>query len=225
MQKKNKLMLAAAIGMVAVVVATTAVRCSIARTADEAGAEPPAAAAEQPAGREGAPEGGARGEAGDGPEAIVEELRGTAWVGRRRLRRDPRLPRRGVRRVRRVLGRPRRLRGRGRGVVGGPALARRVPAAGRAGAGGGVHAGARGGRRRRLGGLGRLPPRRPVRGGAGGGRRRGGDGAGGALPGAHRRRRGRPRPGDRRMGRAPTPPPRARRPSTARCSSTRARGA
>lgn len=37
MQKKNKLMLAAAIGMVAVVVATTAVRCSIARTADEAG--------------------------------------------------------------------------------------------------------------------------------------------------------------------------------------------
>ena len=80
MQKKNKLMLAAAIGMVAVVVATTAVRCSIARTADEAGAEPPAAAAEQPAGREGAPEGGARGEAGDGPEAIVEELRGTAWV-------------------------------------------------------------------------------------------------------------------------------------------------
>lgn len=80
MQKKNKLMLAAAIGMVAVVVATTAVRCSIARTADEAGAEPPAAAAEQPAGREGALEGGARGEAGDGPEAIVEELRGTAWV-------------------------------------------------------------------------------------------------------------------------------------------------
>ena len=80
MQKKNKLMLAAAIGMVAVVVATTAVRCSIARTADEAGAEPPVAAAEQPAGREGAPEGGARGEAGDGPEAIVEELRGTAWV-------------------------------------------------------------------------------------------------------------------------------------------------
>lgn len=80
MQKKNKLMLAAAIGMVAVVVATTAVRCSIARTADEAGAEPPAAAAEQPAGREGVPEGGARGEAGDGPEAIVEELRGTAWV-------------------------------------------------------------------------------------------------------------------------------------------------
>lgn len=80
MQKKNKLMLAAAIGMVAVVVATTAVRCSIARTADEAGAEPPAAAAEQPAGREGTPEGGARGEAGDGPEAIVEELRGTAWV-------------------------------------------------------------------------------------------------------------------------------------------------
>lgn len=80
MQKKNKLMLAAAIGMVAVVVATTAVRCSIARTADEAGAEPPATAAEQPAGREGAPEGGARGEAGDGPEAIVEELRGTAWV-------------------------------------------------------------------------------------------------------------------------------------------------
>ena len=33
MQRKNKAMLAAAIGMVAIVVATTAVRCSIAHTA------------------------------------------------------------------------------------------------------------------------------------------------------------------------------------------------
>ena len=165
MQKKNKLMLAAAIGMVAVVVATTAVRCSIARTADEAGAEPPAAAAEQPAGREGALEGGARGEAGDGPEAIVEELRGTAWVaadgsGATLAFRDGAFVESDGASVALAA-----FEVEGAGSSEGPALARRVPAAGRAGAGGGVHAGARGGRRRRLGGLGRLPPRRPVRGG------------------------------------------------------------
>ena len=49
MQRKNKAMLAAAIGMVAIVVATTAVRCSIAHTAGQADTDPPAASVEQPA--------------------------------------------------------------------------------------------------------------------------------------------------------------------------------
>lgn len=35
MQKKNKLMLAAAIGMVAIVIGSTAVRCSVAHTVEE----------------------------------------------------------------------------------------------------------------------------------------------------------------------------------------------
>ena len=39
MQKKNKLMLAAALGMVAIVVASTAVRCSVAHTAEDRGQE------------------------------------------------------------------------------------------------------------------------------------------------------------------------------------------
>lgn len=44
MQKKNKVMLAAAIGMVAVIIGSTAVRCSIAHTVEEsAGSEPQAA--------------------------------------------------------------------------------------------------------------------------------------------------------------------------------------
>ena len=44
MQKKNKLMLAATIGMVAIVVGSTAVRCSVAHTVEE-GAEPTGTAA------------------------------------------------------------------------------------------------------------------------------------------------------------------------------------
>ena len=52
MQRKNKAMLAAAIGMVAIIVATTAVRCSIAHTAGQADADPSAASVEQPAEQE-----------------------------------------------------------------------------------------------------------------------------------------------------------------------------
>ena len=80
MQRKNKAMLAAAIGMVAIVVATTAVRCSIAHTAGQADTDPPAASVEQPAEQEG-PETGT--EAGEGPDeaaAVLEELRGSAWT-------------------------------------------------------------------------------------------------------------------------------------------------
>lgn len=81
MQKKNKLMLAAAIGMVAVVVATTAVRCSIAHTASEGeGAHPAAEAAQEgPAadgGDAGAPEEGPA----EGADEILARLRGTSWV-------------------------------------------------------------------------------------------------------------------------------------------------
>ena len=52
MQRKNKAMIAAAIGMVAIVVATTAVRCSIAHTAGQPTPTPPAASLEQPAEQE-----------------------------------------------------------------------------------------------------------------------------------------------------------------------------
>lgn len=81
MQKKNKLMLAAAIGMVAVVVATTAVRCSIAHSAaEDAGPQPAAEAAQEapPAdgGADGEPEEGPAGEA----DEVLARLRGSAWV-------------------------------------------------------------------------------------------------------------------------------------------------
>ena len=81
MQKKNKLMLAAAVGMVAVVVATTAVRCTIAHTAseDEAGRPAAEAALEEPAADGGE---GATTEAGEADEAgeTLARLRGGSWV-------------------------------------------------------------------------------------------------------------------------------------------------
>lgn len=72
MQKKNKLMLAAAVGMVAVVVATTAVRCTIAHTASEDEAGRPAADGGE----------GAATEAGEADEAgeTLARLRGGSWV-------------------------------------------------------------------------------------------------------------------------------------------------
>ena len=81
MQKKNKLMLAAAIGMVAVVVATTAVRCSIAHTVSEdEGAQPAAEAAQEAPdaddGDAAAPEEGPAEGAGE----TLARLRGTPWV-------------------------------------------------------------------------------------------------------------------------------------------------
>ena len=75
MQRKNKAMIAAAIGMVAIVVATTAVRCSIAHTAGQADADPPAASLEQPAEQEGPETEPEAGEETDGASAVLEELR------------------------------------------------------------------------------------------------------------------------------------------------------
>lgn len=80
MQRKNKAMLAAAIGMVAIIVATTAVCCSIAHTAGQADADPSAASVEQPAEQEG-PEMETEAEKGpDEAAAVLEELRGSAWT-------------------------------------------------------------------------------------------------------------------------------------------------
>lgn len=80
MQRKNKVMIAAAIGMVAIVVATTAVRCSIAHTAGQADADPPAASLEQPAEQEGPETEPEAGEGTDEASAVLEELRGSAWT-------------------------------------------------------------------------------------------------------------------------------------------------
>lgn len=80
MQRKNKAMLAAAIGMVAIVVATTAVRCSIAHTAGQANADPLAASLEQPAEQEGPETEPEAGEGTDEASAVLEELRGSAWT-------------------------------------------------------------------------------------------------------------------------------------------------
>lgn len=80
MQKKNKVMLAAAIGMVAIVVASTAVRCSIAHTAEQReGADAPAIAEGQtaPVAEAAQPEGD--GAEGDLAEQILSELRASAW--------------------------------------------------------------------------------------------------------------------------------------------------
>lgn len=80
MQKKNKLMLAAAIGMVAIVVGSTAVRCSVAHTVEEraepagTGAAIESAVQAQDAGQSAQ---GAPGE--DATAEIVALLRANAW--------------------------------------------------------------------------------------------------------------------------------------------------
>lgn len=84
MQKKNKVMLAAAMGMLAIVVASTAVRCSIARTAaEDAGWEQAREApAEQPAepGGAGTPSEPEGREGAAGLEAgILADLQGSVW--------------------------------------------------------------------------------------------------------------------------------------------------
>lgn len=80
MQKKNKVMLAAAIGMVAIVVASTAVRCSLAATAKE---EQPqkgeATAVEQEAPVPGAASLPTEEEVDSLAEQIIAELRACAW--------------------------------------------------------------------------------------------------------------------------------------------------
>ena len=85
MQRKNKAMIAAAIGMVAIVVATTAVRCSIAHTAGQADADPPAASLEQPAEQEGPETEPEAGEETDGASAVLP----TARARRSPSARDP----------------------------------------------------------------------------------------------------------------------------------------
>lgn len=78
MQKKNKVMLAAAIGMVAIVVASTAVRCSVAHTAEGQGGQgTEAAAPEQAATAPAQPPQEA--EEGDLAAQIIAELRACAW--------------------------------------------------------------------------------------------------------------------------------------------------
>lgn len=79
MQKKNKVMLAAAIGMVAIVIGSTAVRCSIAHTVEESAqseAQAPAESIAQDAG--GANAGGAA-SAADASQEIAKLLQGNVW--------------------------------------------------------------------------------------------------------------------------------------------------
>lgn len=81
MRKKNKLMLVAAVGMVAIVIASTAVRCSVAHTADESRGQDGEPAVEQAADpREDAPSGQEGGEGEADLEAdILAVLQGNVW--------------------------------------------------------------------------------------------------------------------------------------------------
>lgn len=79
MQKKNKVMLAAAIGMVAVVIGSTAVRCSIAHTVEEsvrADAQAPVESIVQDAGSTGAADAVS---ATDTSEEVEKTLQGSVW--------------------------------------------------------------------------------------------------------------------------------------------------
>ncbi|MDJ1649856.1 MULTISPECIES: hypothetical protein [Gordonibacter] len=80
MQGKNKLMVAAAIGMVAVVVAATAVRCSAERAAEEAVPPEPARAEQATAPEEGAEQPSEGGAAEAAASETLSILRGTAWT-------------------------------------------------------------------------------------------------------------------------------------------------
>lgn len=80
MQKKNKVMLAAAIGMVAIVVASTAVRCSIASaTGDEAQDAQEPQAQEQVWEAGDAEDAGAAQSRSDGIDNALDLLQGHAW--------------------------------------------------------------------------------------------------------------------------------------------------
>lgn len=81
MQKKNKLMLAAAVGMVAIVVASTAVRCSVSRAADESSEQEELAIEQAADPKESEPLSGQAG-SGDEPDkeaGILSELQGDVW--------------------------------------------------------------------------------------------------------------------------------------------------
>lgn len=79
MQKKNKVMLAAAVGMVAIVIGSTAVRCSIAPTVEESAhnvAQAPAESVAQDAGSAGIADPAS---AADESEGIAKLLQGNVW--------------------------------------------------------------------------------------------------------------------------------------------------
>lgn len=74
MQKKNKVMLAAAIGMVAIVIGSTAVRCSIAHTVEESAQSEAQAPVESIA-----QDAGGTASAADASQEIAKLLQGNVW--------------------------------------------------------------------------------------------------------------------------------------------------
>ena len=79
MQKKNKVMLAAAIGMVAVVIGTTAVRCSIAHTVEESAQTDAQAPVESVVQDAGSAANADMASATDKAEEIAKMLQGSVW--------------------------------------------------------------------------------------------------------------------------------------------------
>lgn len=79
MQKKNKVMLAAAIGMVAVVIGTTAVRCSIAHTVEESAQTDAQAPVENVVQDSGSAATADMASATDKAEEIAKMLQGSVW--------------------------------------------------------------------------------------------------------------------------------------------------
>lgn len=79
MQKKNKVMLAAAIGMVAVIIGTTAVRCSIAHTVEESAQNEAQAPAESIVQDAGGADAAPAASATDKSEEIAKMLQGNVW--------------------------------------------------------------------------------------------------------------------------------------------------
>ena len=110
-KKKNKVMLAAAIGMVAVIIGSTAVRCSIAHTVEESAqseAQAPAESIVQDA--YGADAAGTA-SATDKSEEIAKMLQGNVWQAEGRE--DHRVPRPLLRGERRIIGQAHRVRRQG----------------------------------------------------------------------------------------------------------------
>lgn len=79
MQKKNKVMLAAAIGMVAVIIGSTAVRCSIAHTIEESAQSETQATAENIVQDAGGADAAGTASATDTSEEIAKMLQGNVW--------------------------------------------------------------------------------------------------------------------------------------------------
>lgn len=79
MQKKNKVMLAAAVGMVAIVIGTTAVRCSVAHTVEESAQNGAPASAESIAQDAGGADAAGTAPAADKSEEIAKMLQGNVW--------------------------------------------------------------------------------------------------------------------------------------------------